>query len=293
MDPWDHVLPGRGRPLHHVHDPFYGRTRGSHDRTLQEPASSSAPPSEGHPAVAAFRASKFPATPTTFYTYDGRIASTLNSAHGESSSRQYDSRSSSRNTSSQGHKGRSQGLKIGHQGHKAGQQDQSQLKKTGRDGRTYYYGRQNSNQSYDSNALRDQGATPKTPNKQQLYRKRERSGDSSFQWHSTPIRQSYRDPRPRKPSLPRTNSSFRRSSLDSPPSPSGKESLSWAGVEPYWRKDNSSDLSSKRRSGSYDELESRYRRRYDSTGDDDGLAVFNWSPNKGPVISIDHHPSST
>ncbi len=38
---------------------------------------SSAPPSEGQPAVAAFRSANFPVSPTTFYTYEGRIANTL------------------------------------------------------------------------------------------------------------------------------------------------------------------------------------------------------------------------
>ena len=59
MDPWQ---PGRGRPLHPVHDPFYGRSRGQ-NRTAahhQGDSLSSAPPSEGHPAVAAFRASVLP-----------------------------------------------------------------------------------------------------------------------------------------------------------------------------------------------------------------------------------------
>ena len=278
MDPWDHVLPGRARPLHHVHDPFHGRSRGQ-DRTVHQDSVSSAPPSEGHPAVAAFRQSKLSSkfTPTTFYTYDGRIASTLNSYNDDPviSPRHYGE--SSRDVLNQGHQG-------SHQGH------QGQI--LGRDGRTYYYGRQQSNQSQDSE-FRELGATASgidhTPTKQ--HRKLNRTRDDSiFQWHSTPIRQSAREPRQPKPSLPRANSTLRRSSLDNSPSP--KESLSWAGVDPHWRSD--SEMSSKRRSGSYDELETRNRKRYDRSGDgDDGLAVFNWLPNRGPVISIDHNPSST
>ena len=298
MDPWDHVLPGRGKPLHHVHDPFHGRSRGQ-DRTVHQDTLSSAPPSEGQPAVSAFRASKFPATPTTFYTYDGRIASTFNSYNEDSavSPRQYEAhRFGGRDTSNQGHSSR---------------QGQVHAKK-GRDGRTYYYGRQLSNESLDS-GLREHGASASFDNlhsrqlgasassgnlytpKKQYYRKNERrpNEDSSFPWHSTPIRQSAREPRQRNPSLPRTNTTLRRNSFDSTPSP--KESFSWAGVEPHWRSDLSemSSASPKRRSGSYDELESRHRRRYDSAGDVDDLAVFNWSPSVGPVISLDHNPSST
>ena len=308
MDPFDHVLPGRGRPLHHVHDPFHGRS-GGRDRTVHQDTLSSAPPSEGHPAVSAFRASKFPSTPTTFYTYDGKIASTFNTYNEDSvasPTRQYEAHcSGGRDASNLGHSSR-QG-----QGHGKGQA------KKGRDGRTYYYGKQLSNQSLDS-GLREQGASTSYDNlhsrqlgasassgnlytpKKQHYRKNERrapgGGDSSFPWHSTPMRQSAREPRQRDPSLPRINSTLRRNnSFDSTPSP--KESFSWAGVEPHWRSDLSemSSSSPRWRSGSYDELESGHRRRYDSGGGgvDDDLAVFNWSPSAGPVISLDHNPSST
>ena len=277
MDPWDHVLPGRGRPLHHVHDPFYGRGQGQ-DRTAPE-SLSGIRPNEGQPAVSAFRSSKFPVKPTTFYTYDGRIASTFYSHADDSvvTPGHYEDtpHSSSKNNSNQGHKGQG---------------------KKGRDGQTYYFRhKQHLNQSPDS-GLRELAASTSSSNlhtPKKHNRKKDLSDDAAFQWHSTPIRQSSREGRQQKTSLPRAHLRLRRSSLDNTHATSPNESLSWAGMEPPWRTD-SWDLAAKRRSGSYDELETRNRRRYDSTGYvGDDLDMFNWMPSRGHVITLDHNPSST
>ncbi len=66
-----------------------------------------------------------------------------------------------------------------------------------------------------------------------------------------------------------------------------KESHSWAGAQEAF------DMPGKRRSGSLDELEYRERRRRGSSDSYSGNAMFDWTPHDGPVITLGHAPEST
>ncbi len=304
LDPWE--LPGRTHPLHHTHDPFYGRSSRAAAASSRIPSDTvSSPPSEGQPAVAAFRSANFPVSPTTFYTYDGRIASTLHATPAGQNSNPLDS-------------GLRQSASAGN------------------------FPTSNGHLRASTSNLRAASNTPRTPGKQ--FRKR--TEPAEFEWHSTPLRHNGRDMGERASSQPTFSDALRRGSLnnfsshdstwdwtESPIQPdpvskkrdkkgkkgkkprrrssldgsiSPRESVSWDGVESDWRPTALGDAYAlgvvSRRSGSYDELETRHRQRFaedrtaavdDADGDDDGLAVFTYNPNRGPMITLDHHPSST